>query len=255
MKTFPKIMVTLIGSAFLASPVLAATDITFSPASIKANQGQNFILSLYVDPAGKPNYTAKVELNFPADLVQFKGFTFGSGWFPLSQPGYDLVDNQKGAVIKTAGYPGGISKLAVFGTATFQAKKSGQGQIKVGPNSMTLDINNGNVIKSPIVPVSLTINAPAPAPAPAPKPAAVQKPVAVAQGPAVERPAPAPASIVKEAPVENQGSFLATIGSAVSFGTDNVLVGVVMVLVTLILLAIGAYYHYIHRKGHQITNN
>lgn len=249
-KTFPKIIGALIGLVFAAGPAMAATNVVFSPVGVKVSQGQNFILNLQVDPAGKPNYTAKVELNFPADLVQFKGFSFGPGWFPLSQPGYDLIDNQKGVVVKTAGYPGGISKLAVFGTATFQAKKNGQGQIKVGPNSMALDINNANVIKNPISPVTLTINAPAPASAPKP---AVGQPVA--QSPAAERPAPVPASIVQEVPVENETSFLATIGSAVSFGTDNVLVGAVIILITLILLAIGAYYHYIHRKSRKITNN
>ena len=149
----------MIGIMMGLTPVLAATDILFSPASITVKQGQTFILSASVNPQGVKNYTVKLELNYPADLLEVKSFTFGSKWMPLSQPGYDSIDNTKGVLIKTAGYTGGLSSIASFGTISFLAKKTGSGTIVVGDDSLALDSTNKNVL-SGTPQVSVTVTAP-----------------------------------------------------------------------------------------------
>lgn len=156
-KTISKIFLLALAGVLFSDTALAATNISFSATKIKVVKGQNFTLGLIVDPAGSPNYTVKVKLNFPADLVRIKSFTFEPGWFPLSQPGYDLIDNQKGILIKTAGYPGGFSDSTKFGTITFSAKKSGQGTISLADGSFVLDAENKNVLKNSISSVSLAI--------------------------------------------------------------------------------------------------
>ena len=142
------IALSLFGIMVGLTPALAVTNISFSPTSITVKQGQTFILSSSVNPKGIKNYTVKLELNYPADLLEVKSFTFGSGWMALSQPGYDSIDNANGILIKTAGYTGGLSSAASFGTISFLAKKAGSGVITVGDNSLALDSTNENVLGS-----------------------------------------------------------------------------------------------------------
>ncbi len=152
-------LLTIVGVFLLISPALANTIVSFSPTSITTTQGQAFNLIVIINPQNKDNYTVKIELDYPADLLEVRAFNFANGWTPLSQPGYDLVDNNNGKLIKTAGYPGGISSYANFGTVSFYAKKSGSGTIKMGDNSLALDINNQNVI-SKTQAVSFSVSAP-----------------------------------------------------------------------------------------------
>jgi len=153
------IMVGVLGLTIWSMPVLAATNISFSPPSITVKQGQTFMLTTSVNPQGIKNYTVKLELNYPVELLEVKSFTFGSTWMPLSQSGYDSIDNTKGILIKTAGYPGGLSSTASFGTVSFLAKKAGSGTITIGNNSLALDSTNKNVL-SGTPQVSVLITAP-----------------------------------------------------------------------------------------------
>ena len=152
-------MVGVLGLTIWSMPVLAATNILFSPPSITVKQGQTFVLTASINPQGIKNYTVKLELNYPAELLEVKSFTFGNTWMPLSQSGYDSIDNTKGILIKTAGYPGGLSSTASFGTVSFLAKKAGSGTITIGNNSLALDSTNKNVL-SGTPQVSVLITAP-----------------------------------------------------------------------------------------------
>ena len=152
-------MVGVLGLTIWSMPVLAATNILFSPPSITVKQGQTFVLTASINPQDIKNYTVKLELNYPAELLEVKSFTFGNIWMPLSQSGYDSIDNTKGILIKTAGYPGGLSSTASFGTVSFLAKKAGSGTITIGNNSLALDSTNKNVL-SGTPQVSVLITAP-----------------------------------------------------------------------------------------------
>ncbi|MDP3004534.1 MAG: hypothetical protein Q8N43_03500, partial [Candidatus Azambacteria bacterium] len=166
-----------------------------------------------------------------------KSFNFGNSWMALSQTGYDLIDNTNGTLIKTAGYPGGLSSSATFGIVSFYAKKAGSGTIKLGNGSLALDANNQNVLSSSPS-VSVAVTAPISVPAVPSAPTAPTVPTA---------PSPAETPAVPEQPIVQvpQPSLLAAIGIVLTLGTNNVWVGI---LVGLIILAIIAYAIYLLRK-------
>lgn len=166
MKKALTIILGVLGIMVLATPVLAATTLSLTPTSIETTKEENFPLKVILNPQGIKNYTAKVELEYPAELLEVKSFILANDWTGLSQPGYDLVDNTNGLLIKTAGYPGGFSELVTFGTALFTAKKTGKGVIKVGDNSLVLDTTNQNVLAGPRAQTSIVVRTPAPPPAP-----------------------------------------------------------------------------------------
>jgi len=151
------IILGLLGIMALATPALAATTISLSPFNIAVTQGESFNFIVQVDPGSVKNYTVKMRLQYPAELLEVKSFTFGGGWMALSQAGYDLVDNEKGVLVKTAGFPGGFSNPVTFGTVSFLAKKSGNGIIKIGSDSVVLDGASHNVLKDTVVQSSITI--------------------------------------------------------------------------------------------------
>lgn len=132
--------------AFLLSvtPVEAATTFGLYPLKISVQEGQTFKLAVNLNPNNQKNYTVKINVKFPADLVSVSSWQFAGAWQPLSQSGYDLIDNNNGSLIKTAGYPGGLDKSATFGTITFKAKKTGTGTISFAGGSMALDETNAN---------------------------------------------------------------------------------------------------------------
>jgi len=235
-KTLITILLGAFGAMAIAAPALAATSVSFTPVNVSVRQGQTFTLTIGVNPQGAKNYTAKTEFHYPADLLEVKSFTFAPSWMPLAQSGYDLTDNTNGVFIKTAGFPGGISSAATFGTVSFLAKKSGNGTITLNSNSFALDANNQNVLTGASVQTVVAISAPAPTPTtqttPAPEPTE-EGAVLGEETPVVQEPTTASQPIAAQ-------SMLAAVGSAVTFGTGNALIGVLFFLV-LLLAGYGIY--------------
>lgn len=157
MKKIFTIILGWLGILVFATPVLATTNLLLTPATIDVAEQEHFTLMVSVSPKGIKNYTAKVELEYPADLLEVESFAFASNWLQLNQPGYDLIDNTNGLLIKTGGFPGGVSELITFGTVLFSAKKTGEGIIKIGEDSLVLDAENQNVLIGPLVQTSVTI--------------------------------------------------------------------------------------------------
>jgi len=240
-KNMRKLLFTIslaaLGVIVLAMPALAATTVSLSPVSVKAVSGKSFNVVIAVNPQGVSNYTEKIELDYPADLLQVKSFSLGSNWMALSQTGYDLIDNTNGKLIKTAGYPGGISSSATFGTISFYAKKAGSGTIKLGSGSLALDANNQNVL-SGAPSISVAITAPASVPA-APSAPAAGTPAAPEQP--AEQPIEQP---IAQAP---QPTLLAALGVVLTLGTGSMWVGILVGLIILAAL-IYAIYALIQRK-------
>ena len=232
---------------FSAIPALAAT-VLVSPAAINIPENQNFNLNLSVDPQGGKDYTAKIELKFPADLLEVKSFTMASGWMPLTQTGYDTIDNTNGSLIKTGGYPGGLTSAASFGTVSFRAKKSGNGTINLGSASLILDATNKNIlIGSPSASVTVA-TAPVAAPKPSTAPQTV-KTISPSASPIVSAsPTPTPIeTLVAESPItspsttpnEENFSLFASIINLASLGTGKAIVIIVVVLLLVSLAYIG----------------
>lgn len=223
----------------VALPVSAATIQMQAPMG-QVRAGQDFSVVVRIDPQGKPNYTAKVELQYPADTLEVKSFTNASGWMALVQPGYDSIDNSSGMLIKSAGYPGGFSAAQNFGTVVFTAKKTGSVSIGVGANSLVLDENSSNTLVAS-APLSVTV-AGAPASAARPAPAPVAKSSAAAPAPA----ASAPASEV--APAPEQSAPPASQSNAASVGAiDGANVALNIAIAVLILLVVLGYLYYRYR--------
>ncbi len=146
--------------------VTQASSFDVSRNIITVVQGQNFTVPVTINPAGEKSYTARFTLGYPADLLEVTSFTFASSWLPLSQSGYDLIDNSNGQLIKTAGFPQGFSTAQAFGTVTFHTKQAGQAVLTVGPQSFILNAQNQSTLESrPQIQVVINQSLVTPAPA------------------------------------------------------------------------------------------
>ena len=238
-KTILIITLVIIGGIILTVPALASTLVSLSPANVSVTSGKRFNITISVNPQGVTNYTEKIELTYPADVLEVRAFNFGGSWMPLAQSGYDLIDNASGKLIKTAGYPGGLSSSAAFGTVSFYAKKTGNAVIKLGSGSLALDANNQNVL-SGAPEISVTVSAPVSTPA-------VES---TAEQPTTEQP-------IVEEPIAQQPvgiqqiSLIAALGVILTLGTGNLWLGI---LVGLIILAIIIYISYLLKKKKNSEN-
>jgi hypothetical protein len=129
------------------SPVAAQTAATISvlPSTVVTNANKTFAVAVSINPEDATVYSAKIQVNYPADLLEFKSFAYNKDVMAVMQPGYDSVDQTNGVVVKTAGIPGGSSGPFLLGTLSFTAKKAGVAQITIGNGSMILDGRNQNV--------------------------------------------------------------------------------------------------------------
>lgn len=129
----------------MQSAYAASGSLGLSPATKSVKAGQTFTVTVSAVPSGGSVYTVKANMQYPANLVEVTGFSFAEGWFQLTQAGYDLVDNTSGTLIKTAGFPGGVSAAKTFGTVTFRAKAAGTATINTTGLSQMLDAANNNL--------------------------------------------------------------------------------------------------------------
>jgi hypothetical protein len=148
-------LLSILGT-IISTSVFAATTVSFSPVNINVVEGQNFNVSVSIDPQEIKNYAEKLVLNYPADLLAVNSFTFNDTWIPLAQPGYNLIDNTSGVLIKSAGYPGGFSSKTNFGIISFSAKKTGSGDIMIGKDSTTFRINEQSALTGNNVPLVIS---------------------------------------------------------------------------------------------------
>ncbi|MDO8407659.1 MAG: cohesin domain-containing protein [bacterium] len=180
-------------SAALLLPITTfAASVVLTPASISPKVGQTFTVTITTDPSGAKVYTTRANVSFDPAHVSLVSFAFAPKWVSLPpQDGYDSEDNAKGALVKTAGYPGGISSPTVLGTATFRAKGAGVSTIRVTTDSLILDAGGKNQLAGTQGSTQVTV-AGAPSPTVTPTPVPTKKP-------GVAAPAPAPTEVVAEA--------------------------------------------------------
>ena len=195
-----KILKTIVitGGMLVAIPALAST-VVLAPANVNATPGQTFTITVSVDPSGVQNYAEKVELAYPADLLEVKSFSLANNWIALTQSGYDVIDNANGLLVKSAGLPSGLSTLTMFGAVTFSAKKSGNGTIKIGGNSVAFEASTQRALTGGDVPVVIASGV---APTVEPATAKIEK---VVKSQAVAKP-------VVQATSSNQTAAVATSG-------------------------------------------
>ena len=138
---------TAVLGATLLLPLSAfAASVALAPTSVSPKVGQTFTVTITTDPSGAKAYTTRANVSFDPAHVSFVSFAFAPKWVPLSQAGYDSEDNAKGALVKTAVYPGGISSPTILGTATFKVRTAGSSAIRVTTDSLVLDSASKNVL-------------------------------------------------------------------------------------------------------------
>ncbi len=255
-KTFLKSI--LIGLGLFFAPLAFASTIDFSPNTVNVEPGKTFTVQVYVNPQAA-TYSAKVELKYPADLLQVSSFTIDDAWMALKQSGYDATDNINGVLLKSGGYPGGFSAKTLFGTVIFSAVKDGSATISVGSNTNIPNASNVNTLTaSPSVAVSIVspvITPPTPpiqpqsTPTPTPTVKTTPKTNPVVQ----PQPTPTPSEETPEPPTEaqpeetfvtnvandSQASLISVLGNALSLGTDNLFVGFLVILAIIAIIFYG----------------
>lgn len=162
--------------AFVLPGAAMAATVDISPTTVSVTPGKTFTVTLTADPAGAKVYTTRANVSFDPALVSVTGFTLAPKWLALQASGYDAIDNAGGTLIKTAGYPGGLTAPTVFGTVTFTAKAAGTATVQITSKSMMLDDTSTNTLAGTQGSAVVTIAAPAQKLAPA-ETAPVAKPV------------------------------------------------------------------------------
>ncbi len=215
--------ILLVGAMAL---VANAGNVYLAPQSVSVKAGQTFNVTVSVDPAGATIYTAVINVKYPADLVEIKGFTQSGSWMTLNQTGYDLIDNTNGSLIKTAGYPKGLSNTATFGVVSFKAKKDGTGTISVTNTTKLLDSVNADARTGSYASIALNV-------AKAPVTTATSSPsVSITPTPNAEvSVTPSPTSEAS-ANQENGGLF-ANLGAILSLGTGKDWLGIIVLIIIL----------------------
>ena len=153
------IFLLLVG--FTTASSAEASSVIFEPNVITVQNGKMFTLPVVIDPSGIPQYTVRLAITFPPDLLEVASFAFRENWLAVPQPGYDSVNNIVGELIKTGGFPKGFSSPVPFGTITFRAKAGGESMIIVGTQSFVLDAENRSTLDfRPQVRIVATVGSP-----------------------------------------------------------------------------------------------
>jgi len=70
-------------TALTGNSVLAASTISLTPENINVYERQSFDVMIAVISPKTDDYTVRVELNYPADLLEISSFNFVNDWIPL----------------------------------------------------------------------------------------------------------------------------------------------------------------------------
>ena len=153
----------------------ANTIAILSPETVIRGIDVEFDVTITIDTKDVENFTEKVEINFPSDLLEIQSFTFADTWMALPSDEYSLIDNENGTLIKTGGYPGGVTGSVEFGTITFKTLKEGNGFIELGNGGLAFEIDEQTEITGD----GITFFVTAPVEVVAPTEEIVNNPVAV----------------------------------------------------------------------------
>jgi hypothetical protein len=220
-------------SVFVFPIAALASSITLAPTSVATVAGKTFSVTVGVNPTSGKAYTVRANLSFDPSAVTFTGFTFAPKWMALPQAGYDTEDNVGGSLVKTGGYPGGVTAPTTLGTATFRAKKTGATTIAGTADSLILDANNQNVATGNQS-VQVTIAA-----------ASVTPPVTKPSSPAVTTTSTTTESATttagNEVPPQVAAVALSSFDSILTLGTGSAAVASLVTIVILLIIGAGIW--------------
>jgi hypothetical protein len=121
-----------------------AANFSVSDSYISVEKGDIIEIVVYASSLSENSYTFKSSINFSSDLLSVSDWQWADNWMPLVVEEYDLIDNDSGKIIKTAGYPTGLSDKVEFGVVTFVAKESGQAVVSFGYDSFILNADGND---------------------------------------------------------------------------------------------------------------
>ena len=239
---------------FVAVGAAQASTVQFTPLTVDVKAGQTFTMNVAINTQGVKNYTSKIVIDFPANVLKINSFTFNNAWMPITLTGYDAIDNTNGTLTKSAGYPGGFSNTTVFGTISFTAKKEGSGSMSVTGDSLSMGSSGQNLL-TPTAPVTITVAA-----APVPTPSATTLTPSTTETPATQNETPSTTNDSTTTPVDNvqsagQASLLGSVMHALSFGTDLTWLAVLVALIIIGALWYGIYFWQTKRTKTTQTNS
>ena len=168
-------IITFILSLGGALTAFANTIAILSPETVIRGIDVEFDVTITIDTKDVENFTEKVEINFPSDLLEIQSFTFADTWMALPSDEYSLIDNENGTLIKTGGYPGGVTGSVEFGTISFKTLKEGNGFIELGNGGLAFELDEQTEITGDDITFFVT----APVAVVAPTEEIVNNPVAV----------------------------------------------------------------------------
>lgn len=133
----------LIAVFILPLSMHAATFGISSPTAGEMGQTRSFVVTVY--PAGETIYSVQADLLFDTAVLDILSVEYASGWLPLTQSGYDEINESQGVIVKTAGYPGGVNTPTVFATITTRLTGTGTGAVRTTSDTQVLNAESENV--------------------------------------------------------------------------------------------------------------
>jgi hypothetical protein len=134
----------------LLAPILLAVQYSFAaplPAlfyasSFDVNVGETVSFDLKVNPSTAV-YTVGATLNYDPVTLSFQDASVDKTWLPLSRAPYEVTDTASGKVVRTAGYPQGLTGVTPFTHYVFKAIAPGDTKVVIS-GGMALDADNND---------------------------------------------------------------------------------------------------------------
>ena len=106
---------------------------SFYSENLDVHVGDTVTVRLNIAPTNAtPIFTVSALLTYDKDLLNFeKDQYINNNWFPLNRTPYFLTDTSNGQILRTAGYPQGLTKPATFLEYTFTAMATGDAIINL----------------------------------------------------------------------------------------------------------------------------
>lgn len=136
---------------------VSAATFELAVPSEETRVGDEVRIPVYIDaPEGETAVITSAEILFPETMIWVKSLELAPGWLPVVGEEYQSLDNGAGVVLKTAGFEGGVSGRALFGTVLGIATGVGDASLSAGDRSYLLDKDNRDILRKG-APVTLKI--------------------------------------------------------------------------------------------------
>lgn len=133
---------------FLVMPFTArSASFEFVVSDKAVYAGDTVHISVYINTPESSTLVAQSDLSFSEKMLWAQSFTIAPGWLPVVGDEYQILDNGRGALRRTAGFEGSVSGRVLFGTILGIARGDGVGTLTVNNQSFILDDNNKNILR------------------------------------------------------------------------------------------------------------